>query len=174
MQFGEYLEPGYSPKKEQLFIPDDVYAKALDAIVFTCVDIALTKQGKMLLGKRTRDPQPDWWVVGGRMRAGETFAGSAQRLLKNELGLDMTADRLSPFTVFSTAWSRRAFEPFDNGTHSVSVLMTAKISDDEAQKLAFNDEYSDSKWVTLDEILADSKLHPALKQVAQALKEIAA
>jgi len=171
MQFGEYLEPGYSPKPEQLFMDDDVYGKALDAIVFTCVDIALTKQGKVLLGKRTRDPQPDWWVVGGRMRAGETFAGSAQRLLKNELGLGMSADRLSPFTVFSTAWNRRAFAPVENGTHSVSVLMTAEISDEEAEKLVFNDEYSDHQWMTLDEIIDNTTLHPALGQVAQALKE---
>lgn len=171
MQFGEYIESGYSPKPEQLFMDDSTYAKALDAIVLTCVDIALIKQGKVLLGKRTRHPQPDWWVVGGRMRAGETFTASAQRLLKKELGLEITAARLSPLTVFSTGWRQRAFEPVNNGTHTVSVLMTAEISNEEVAKLVFNDEYSDNRWMSPDDIIKDQTLHPALRQVALALKE---
>lgn len=168
---GEYLEPGYAPKPDQLFMDDATYAKALDAIVLTCTDIALTKNGQLLLGKRTRHPQPDWWVVGGRMRAGETFAASAARLLKKELGLAVTPERLVPLTVFSAAWNQRAFEPVSNGTHTVSIVMHLEVSDHEAEGLVFNDEYSDHGWTDFAGVANNELLHPALHQVAQALME---
>jgi ADP-ribose pyrophosphatase YjhB (NUDIX family) len=168
---GEYLEPGYAPKSEQLFMDDAAYAKALDAIVVTCVDIALTKNGQLLLGKRTRNPQPDWWIVGGRMRAGETFAKAAIRLLYGELFMPMTPERLVPLTVFAAAWNERAFEPVNNGTHTLSVVLTAEITEAEAESLRFNDEYSDHGWNDFASIAADEQLHPAVHQVAQALTE---
>jgi ADP-ribose pyrophosphatase YjhB (NUDIX family) len=168
---GEYLEPGYAPQPQQTIMDDVTYAKALDAIVVACVDIALTKNGQILLGKRTRHPQPDWWIVGGRMRAGETFAKAAVRLLYNELRTPITPERLVPLTVFAAAWNQRAFEPVSNGTHTLSVVMTVEVSDEEAQNMRFNDEYSDHGWTNFATIAGNEQLHPAVRQVAQALLE---
>jgi ADP-ribose pyrophosphatase YjhB (NUDIX family) len=168
---GEYLESGYAPNPEQLFMDDEVYAKALDAIVLTCTDIALTKNGQMFLGKRTRHPQPDWWIVGGRMRAGETFTASATRLLKKELNLPIAPERLLQLTVFAAAWKERAFAPANNGTHTVSIVLTAEISNDEAGHIKLNDEYSDSGWMDFAAVAGNELYHPGLRQVAQALVE---
>lgn len=166
---GEYLEQGYQPTPS--FIDDEAYGKMLDSLVIACVDIALTNdKGQLLLGKRTRHPQADWWIVGGRMQTGEHFSASAQRLVKKELGLEVDPQRFKYLTVFAAAWNKRAFPPEDNGTHTLSVVLTASLSDEEIETIVFNDEYSATEWVSFEE-LADNKAHyhPALQQCAAAL-----
>lgn len=163
---GEYLEDGYHPVSP--FVDDDAYAKALDSLVLACVDVVPTHQGKMLIGKRTRHPQADWWVMGGRMRTGESFGVSAERLLKSELGLDLAPARFAPLTFFATAWQLRAWPPETNGTHTVSLVMHIELTDDEAKSLKPNDEYSEIKWSEPADVAADESYHPGLRQAASA------
>lgn len=166
---GEYLDPDYHPFPR--FLPSDVYAQALDSLVLTCVDIVVTYQGKMLLGKRCLDPQSDWWIVGGRMRPGERFAESAVRLLKTELDLSIITERFRFCTLFSAAWSKRAHEPVDRGTHTVSIVLTVELTKYETMTLMPNNEYQHVSWRDPAEVAADLNLHPAVRQCAAALKE---
>lgn len=65
---------------QPLYLPDDEYARALDTFVIVCVDIAIVNpNGQMILGKRQQEPHADWWIIGGRMWAGETFETTASR-----------------------------------------------------------------------------------------------
>jgi ADP-ribose pyrophosphatase YjhB (NUDIX family) len=105
------------------------------------------------------------------MRAGETFTTSAVRLLKNELSLAMTPERLVPLTIFAAAWNQRAHAPVSNGTHTLSVVLTAEISDEEAEAITFNDEYSDSGWLAIASVAANEQYHPAVRHIARALAE---
>jgi len=168
-QPGQYIEPGYNP--DPSFLDAEAYGKMLDGVVIACVDIVLVNgQRQLLLGKRTRHPQADWWVVGGRMQTGETFSVSANRLVKKELGLDINPGRFSYLTTFAAAWNKRAFPPEDNGTHTLSVVMTAALGDDEVAGISPNDEYSAMDWVSVEQLTArNSGYHPALLQCANAL-----
>jgi ADP-ribose pyrophosphatase YjhB (NUDIX family) len=143
----------------------------LDSIVIACVDIAITNdRGQLLLGKRTRHPQADWWIVGGRMQTGEHFSDSAKRLVKKELGLEITPERFSYLTTFSAAWNKRAFPPEDNGTHTLSIVLTTKLSEAEIAAIVPNDEYSSMQWVDTEEVANEqSGYHPAVRQCANAL-----
>jgi len=45
------------------WLSDEDCSKVQDNIVVTCVDCAIiNKIGQMLLGKRTHEPWPDWWI----------------------------------------------------------------------------------------------------------------
>lgn len=45
--------------KRSVFLPDDEYGRALDALVKACSDLLLTNsKGQVLLGKRVVHPQP--------------------------------------------------------------------------------------------------------------------
>ena len=57
-------------------------ARALDCFVKGCADLFLTDaKGRVCLGKRKVHPQPDWWLLGGRMKAGDTIQEAAVGLV---------------------------------------------------------------------------------------------
>ena len=62
-------------------------------------------------GKRPRNrevqPQPDWWLIGGRMRIGCSPQEAAARNVKRETGLDLAPGRLQFLTAVSMLWKHR-------------------------------------------------------------------
>ena len=163
---GDYIEKDY--QGHDVFIPDQAYSAALDALVIACTDIFMVVEGKVLLGKRMRYPQADWWLFGGRMKTGESLAESSSRLLRIEAGLGIAPERFSYLTTFATAWKMRAHEPQENGTHTVSLVMVVELTLEESSHVIVNDEYSDKKLVNLTELVDASAYHPALGQCARA------
>lgn len=143
------------------------YAKVLDSVVVATADIAvLNNRGEILLGKRTRAPWPDWWIIGGRMMPGESFEEAASRKLKEELSLGIDASRLSYIGTYSLVWGERAQEPIENGSHTVSITMAAMITDKEMAALKPNDEYGALQWASPQNIV-DPDFHPAIQQCAK-------
>ena len=165
---GSYIEPGYAPAP--VHVPDDVYTQILDAIVVACVDIVVVSGGRVLLGKRAWHPQADWWIIGGRMRPGEGLEKAAARHISRDLNLDVENGHFNYLTTFSTAWRKRRHEPAENGTHTVSIVMTVTLTPEEAASIKLNEEYVDQQWLTTEEILANADFHPALHQCANALR----
>lgn len=166
--------------KRSVYLPDDEYGRALDALVKACSDLLLTNEdGKVLIGKRVVHPQPDWWYgCGGRMKPGETPYESAARLLKRELKLELRPDeakhiseggRFEGVGYYSYLWQFRNQEPKDHGTADISVTITAKLTRDEVAKMIpTNDEYSEHKWVEPEEVI-QGDYHPALQQAVKDL-----
>lgn len=143
------------------------YAKVLDNVVVATADIALINgNGEMLLGKRIRDPWPDWWIIGGRMIPGESFEEGASRKLKEELGLNVDGSRFAYLGTYSLAWGKRAQAPIGNGSHTVSITMVASITDSEIKQMKQNDEYGALQWVSPQHV-SDSDFHPAIRQCAR-------
>jgi ADP-ribose pyrophosphatase YjhB (NUDIX family) len=167
---GDYIEEGYEGSNE--FLPSDTYGKILDTIVVACIDILLIHDDKVIIAKRDQYPQADWWLLGGRMRTGETMTQSASRLIKVETALNIEDSRFTYLTSFIAAWKKRAHEPEDNGTHTMSAVFWARIDDSEFEKLQFNKEYSEWKETTVDELLDSSLYHPAIVQCANELKSL--
>ena len=164
---GSYMEEGYAPTP--VFFDSDVYGTILDGIVVACVDIAATHNGALLLGKRTHHPQADWWIVGGRMQPGDALAPAAQRLFRKEMGVQIPEERFSYLTTFVCGWKKRAHPPEDNGAQALSAIMTIELTDEEADRLVKNDEYSEIAWRPIAKISQENSLHPAIRQVASTL-----
>ena len=55
--------------------------------------LVCSKDGRIFLGKRRVQPQPDWWYMGGRARPGEGPQEAAARILRRELSLQLDASR---------------------------------------------------------------------------------
>ena len=158
------------------FLSDEAYAVALDSIVKGCSDVLImdSTRTKVLLGKRLVHPQPDWWFMGGRMMPGETPAQSVMRILKRELGLEISLDRLAFVSSASLVWDRREQAPKENGTCDIQVVMSLVLSDQEAQRIVLDPkEYQNSKWELIDSVTASesaSVYHPALRSSCWLLK----
>ena len=98
----------YVPPAER-FLPDDVYGRALDALVKGCVDVLFTNgKGDVLLGLRRHEPaKGTWWYVGGRMRCGERVEETARRHAARDVGVDVDVSRFSFVTTSTMNWEFR-------------------------------------------------------------------
>ena len=160
-----FEEEGFVP--HAIFMDEKDYAKVLDNIVVTCVDICVVnRQDQILLGKRTWYPMRDWWIIGGRMRPGESFNEAAARHIKRELGLEVDPCRFERLWEYSMAWAKRAQPPEDNGCHMVSITMLLRLEPKEEAQIKHNEEYEAVQWVDLDTVAEDTSLHPALNTLA--------
>lgn len=111
------------------FMDDPEYARILDCVVVACVDaVLLDPQGRMLIGKRSREPQPDDWIIGGRMQTGQTFEEAARKNIERELSIKLESERYSYVGTYNLVWSNRAQAPVENGCYTVSITMTAKLT----------------------------------------------
>ena len=129
--------------RNSTFLNDEEYSRALDCFVKGCADIFLTdSKGNAMLGKRKVEPQPDWWFLGGRMKAGDTIEEAAARNCKRETKLDIDPSRWSFVCAQTMLWQFRKQEPCGNGTADINVIMTAEITDEEkASMVMCNEEY---------------------------------
>ncbi|MDP3900880.1 MAG: NUDIX hydrolase [bacterium] len=150
-------------------VSDELYSKILDSVVVATADIlCFDSEGKILLGRRTRNPQPDWWIIGGRMKRGESFHAAAARKMEEELGLRLKEDRFRGFAACSFVWKKRAQEPQNHGSHTAGVIMAVTLSGEDVRSIKPNDEYSELKWLLPQDIVSGSagELHPAIVQLA--------
>jgi ADP-ribose pyrophosphatase YjhB (NUDIX family) len=158
-------------------MPEVDYSSALDHIVFTCVDIAFLHDNQLLLAKRNRYPRKSWWIIGGRMVAGENPIETAQRKAAEEAQLkDLAIERFQYIGVYSTSFAFREQAPSHHGSHSVNLTYQVMLSKPETHLLQLtSSEYdSDYQWVQLDQISqltdASDPLDQALLQVVQDLR----
>ena len=67
------------------------YKKFIKIFPFSCVDVLLFENNKILLTKRTRNPYKNYWHLPGHMiRKNETMKQAVKRAAKNELNLNVS------------------------------------------------------------------------------------
>lgn len=135
-------------------MPEEVYRAALDHLVIACVDVVLTHQGQVFLLKRDRYPHPSWWVLGGRMVAGESPQAAALRKLKQDVHLEgVEATRLHKVGVYSTCFAKRHQAPQENGSHTLNITYQLELTAEELEKLVWNPaEYRNGQWVDRNQV----------------------
>jgi ADP-ribose pyrophosphatase YjhB (NUDIX family) len=147
-----YQEPDRLPPPSAQ-LPTDRYSQALDHLVIACTDILLTYQTQIFLAKRQTLPRSSWWIIGGRMRAGESPLAAAHRKLLEEVALDIPPDRLQYIGVYSTCFATRQQPPQQNGLHSLNLTYQVELTSSEKNKLELSStEYERGEWMTIDRI----------------------
>mmetsp|Transcript_14418 Transcript_14418/g.18249 ORF Transcript_14418/g.18249 Transcript_14418/m.18249 type:complete len:239 (-) Transcript_14418:232-948(-) len=153
-------------KSHRTFLPDDEYGIALDNLVKGCTDILLLDPAgtHIFTGRRCVQPQPDWWFMGGRIFPGETPIQSCQRLLRRELGLDISNERFIAVCAQAFAFGMREQAPKDHGTTDTQFCYKVQLlNEEEVEKVVLDEnEYSESEWKLPSEII-EGNYHPALK-----------
>lgn len=157
MDVPHFTEAGrINPKTAADRMPEADYAIALDYLVFTCVDIVFLHENQILLARRNRYPRKTWWVIGGRMVAGESPLEAAKRKAAEEAGLDhLESDRFEFIGVYSTSFALREQAPIHNGSHSVNLTYQIRLTLQEKQSLTLvSSEYEAGyEWVDLDHVI---------------------
>src|SRR3989344_5904995 len=96
-----YIEKDFTGM-EKVFLPDDEYARAIEAFIVTCVDTVIVDRHtkKVYLPKRRSKPAQDlWWMIGGRRKTGITAREAMQEIFKRETSLQITLERFIFVTV---------------------------------------------------------------------------
>lgn len=128
-------------------LPTEIFSQALDHVVITCVDLVFTCQNQVLLAKRRTYPQKSWWVIGGRMIAGESPLRTAQRKAEEEAGLQLADNRFHYLGVYSTCFAYRQQPPQDRGLHSLNITYGVPLTGAEKQRIQLDSrEYSEWQW----------------------------
>ncbi len=155
------------------FVDDEIYASALDHLVLACVDAVVLFEGRVLIGKRVVEPQPDWWIIGGRMRKGDLYQEAAVRNMKRELQVEFAPDRFNFLNAYNLLWDKRAQEPTTHGCHMLSITMYLQLTEEEHQQIRLNEEYGAHRWVEPNELISDpEKYHPCLVQMARDIQAV--
>jgi len=168
-----FLEKGFTSRAS--WLSDAEYAQVLDNFVIAAVDIVvINEKQEMLLGKRTRFPQKDWWVMGGRMKPGESFEETASRVVDQELGIAVGAERFRYLCTYSVVWAKRDQHPRENGVHTIVATMLLLLTRSEVSKIKLiPQEYEEFRWKKYKRIASDtnfSSFHPILVGIAQEIE----
>lgn len=154
--------------KPPVWLSDAEYGAALGAFVPVCVDLLATSPvGEILLGKRQQEPQPDWWIIGGRMLPGETYESAGARKAWDELGIMVTLDQFSFLGFYSHVWDTNAQD--GGGCHMLSITLRCRLTHDQVAMMAPNKEYSELQWLDPHTVTSapEGLCHPGLVQVVK-------
>jgi putative (di)nucleoside polyphosphate hydrolase len=117
--------------------------------------LVLNAQRKLLIGRRSDDPEPHWQFPQGGMKAGEDPADALRRELREELGSGRfrILDVLPHRTRYLWSAGRRR-KHYDGQSHVWFVVML----DGEPEEEHRSEEFSDFAWIEPTELLA--RTHP--------------
>jgi len=119
-------------------------------------------QGRVLLGMRTNTPARGYWFVpGGRILKNERITQAFERVVKNELGLELNYDQAEFVGVFEHIYSTNFALAEDFGTHYVVLAHRVKLPG--AVDISADNQHSELVWFDKDKILSDEKVHPNTK-----------
>lgn len=147
------------------WLTDPAYEEAMEAFVISCVDIIIVdSRGRVVAAKRKQEPQPDWWVFGGRRVAGDTtHIASAIRILRREVNIEAVPSHFgtNPIGHYDYVWDTNA----QNGgrCHTETTVLLYRIADREWDAFRANEEYERVEPMTPEEILGAplGTYHPA-------------
>jgi colanic acid biosynthesis protein WcaH len=126
------------------------------------VDICVSVDQTLLLGKRNREPlRGRWFTPGGCVRKGERWQDTAARVALSELGLHINPAELVSMGSWDQFYDHsvcgeEVFTHYVNRAHALFLSDYPDIISDE--------QHSEFRWVTLQEIGNGTEFSVYLKQ----------
>ena len=135
----------------------DTFKNIIEHAPLISIDLVVeNRDGEVLLGLRNNRPaQGYWFVPGGRILKDETMADAFKRLTQAELGVELEhaqAEFIGPFEHFY----EDNVTGVDVSTHYIALgyrIMVGQLSQ------LPNEQHCEYRWMSVDELLADSNVH---------------
>jgi ADP-ribose pyrophosphatase YjhB (NUDIX family) len=125
------------------FIPTEEYRQILHHSINLCVDVLLRYDYRYLLIKRTEEPCKDvYWPIGGRVHKLETSLDAAKRKIKEEIGIDFTAE-LTPIGFYEDVYEKNSFG--DGPYHTLSTVWLGHLTKKEFKNIKLDSTASEYK-----------------------------
>lgn len=122
-------------------IPEAEWLSILEAVPIVCVDVAIWRDGRVLLVRRADAPaMGQWWLPGGRLFKNEGMRECAARKAREEVGLDC---QVGPLVY--TAETMFPDGPGGVAVHSVnSCFLLWPMHKD--QEVVLDEHHSEHMW----------------------------
>lgn len=148
-------------------LTDEEYARAIQAMVIVCTDVAIVDPSMetIYLAKRSARPGKGWWwFIGGRSAVGETERQSITRCLHRETGLQIAEDRFCFRCMNRFFLKDREQEPQNVGCDSLSYTFSLDLTSEERRQIVLDKaEYGQSELGEFDrKRIQQSDIQPAI------------
>jgi colanic acid biosynthesis protein WcaH len=144
-------------------IPEKEYQNIVEKMPFCCVDLIVCLNNKVLLIKRRNKPaQNEFWVPGGRILKRETLQQAVHRKAEQELGVKIKIER--KLGCYETMFDDGVFDDLKTGTHTINVVylvtpLSSEFSlDKTSSEFKWIDKINNSSSPYIKQILKDSNI----------------
>ncbi len=165
-----YKQPGatFSPSR---YIADEVYSEIVDTTVIVCADtIFFSRKDKVVyLTERKSKPMNTWWMIGGRVRIGETGEAAAVRCIFRETNLVVAECLLLPLGMNRYFFNSRQQMPQNIGCDSLCYTFALESDIDQ---VAWASKHLDSTEYQSGGLQAFSRKQLVKHKVAPALIDL--
>ena len=126
------------------YLDEETFATCLNHMPQPCVDLVVEYDGGILLTRRQNEPaKGEWFWPGSRLYKGERLDDAAQRVAREELGLDsVTVKRLGISEHF---WDESSVDGVDS-RHTIPVVY--RVTPDADQPITLDSQHDDYRVVT--------------------------
>lgn len=135
-------------------LPLKLYQQIHKHMPIPCVDVIVIHNSHFLLLKRKNRPaQEDWWFLGGRIYRDETLSSAVIRKTKEEAGINTQNPKLLGLdeTMFPDG-------PFDWSTHTINAVFLVQVNKNQPIKL--DGQSSEYRWFNT----IDTDWHPYIQK----------
>lgn len=141
------------------------FLRIVDATPLVSIDLILrNEQGKVLLGERLNRPaQGFWFVPGGRIWKNERVQDALRRISQRELGITIAQATLRG--VFDHIYDDNFLGAPNVNTHYVVLGFETALPAN--TKLTPDDQHGELRWWTVEDLLADARVHANTKAYFQ-------
>lgn len=147
-------------------IPQDTYRTILETMPIATVDLVVISPDKsqvLLLMRKNKPAQGEYYTPGGRIIKNETMINAAIRQAKDELGVTIDSQDLRFAGVIDEIFPDSS--QINISAHCLNIFYAVVLS--QTTVLILDDQHSDNKWFKV----TDSRLHPYIREkIKQALR----
>lgn len=130
--------------------------------LFTLDLIVQNSKGKILLGLRKNEPAKGFWFVpGGRTFKSENLDEALKRISKDELGIEITKDKVTPIGIYEHHYEKNFFNEPLFTTHY--IVLALKIKADINLSSLTEHQHNDYKFVSKEELVNSPDVHQFTK-----------
>ena len=139
----------------------NTFKTIVDNTPLISIDFIIKNQdNKILLGKRVNKPAKDFlFTLGGRVYKNEKLEDAKNRIVKDEIGLDLKTLNPKFIGVFEHFYTD-SFVDENISTHYVNLAYEINVS--YIQDLP-KDQHNDYVWLGLEELLKSNEVHKYVK-----------
>lgn len=145
-----------------MHLTDDDFFKTIKSTPLISIDLVISdSSGRYLLGLRKNRPAADhWFVLGGRIKKGESISNAFKRVAENELGVTLQCSEAKFIGVYEHFY-KDSFYDVMTPTHYVVLAYSIELGCDvNSFSVAQHSKY---KWFDIIELLASSDVHQYTK-----------
>jgi len=154
----------------KLLLDDKTFKCIVKNTPLISIDFLIRKDNKYLLGKRVNSPAKEYYfTIGGRVFKNETIEKARERIVKEEVNLEIKNIKLKFIGIFEHFY-KESFFGKDISTHYINFAYLLNMSF-EIENLPLK-QHSKYKWFYKEEILNSDKVHKYVKDYYKGSKYV--